>query len=476
VGRIHKDLLLWRLVLVLTLIVLLAGALSCTVEPETRPRAWIDVPRDGAQVRVNTPVTVTSHAYAGEGVAEITLSVNGEPYRREPPLEPGASFTEITPQWLPAEPGDYVLQVRAYDTEGEVSNPATIRVRVVSEVALALPDLTVTDITLVEGSRIGCFYENIGGAEIPEGDVWIAIYVDERLVAHSNIGVGTTFPAGVSGSFQTEPLKLPTSMEVRCVVDSDDNVAEADEGNNELVKTLGAPPTIITPTFTPTGTPTPTPTFTPTPTLTPTPTFTPTPIPPAEVSFWVERDSITSGECTVLHWDVEHATAVYLDGGGVAGHDIRQVCPTSTTTYHLHVTAPSGDVDRYVTVTVSPPPDTTPPSISNITESDDPIIEPPCPEPNSVTISARVTDPSGVSRAELYYRVVKGYQQGQWRTRPMSPVGGDVYQVTVGPDELIDSLSPYGGGRMEYRIRAWDTRGNMSQSRTHTVTLEACLI
>ena len=120
-----KNLLLWRLVLCLTLIALVGGALSCAVQPGTRPRAWIDVPKDGAQVSVNTPVTVTSHAYAREGVAEIMLSVNGEPYRREPPLQPGAPFTEITQQWLPGEPGEYVLQVRAYDTEGEVSNLGT---------------------------------------------------------------------------------------------------------------------------------------------------------------------------------------------------------------------------------------------------------------------------------------------------------------------------------------------------------------
>jgi len=386
----RKNLLLWRLLFVLTLIVLLAGALSCAVQPGTRPRAWIDVPRDGVEVSVNTPVTVTSHAYAREGVAVITLSVNGEPYRREPPSEPGASFTEITQQWLPGEPGEYILQVRAYDTEGEVSNPATVRVSVVSGVALII-------------------------TETP------------------------TFT----------PTPTPTGT---------------------ITPTPTGPPTA-----TPTGTRTPTPTFTPTPTITPTPTFTPTPIPPDEVSFAVARKRISAGECTVLHWDVEHATAVYLDGGGVAGHDIRQVCPTSTTTYHLHVTAPSGDVDRYVTVTVSPPPDTTPPSITNITPSDDPIYVPPC-KLNTVTISARVTDPSGVSRVELTYRVVKGSQQGQWRTRPMSPVGGDVYQVTVGPDELMDSLSPYGGGRMEYRIRAWDTRDNMSQSRTRTVTLDYCVI
>jgi hypothetical protein len=217
------------------------------------------------------------------------------------------------------------------------------------------------------------------------------------------------------------------------------------------------------------------------------------------VSFWVERDSITTGECTVLHWDVEYATAVYLDGEGVPGHGTREICPTTTTTYHLHVVSPAGDVDRYVTVTVKPkptptftptstpthtptptvPPDTEPPTITNITESDDPIKEPPC-EPNKVTISAKVTDPSGVSKVELTYRVVEGPRQGKWCTLAMSLAAGaaDIYQVTVDWDDLKLSLDPpvYSSATIEYYIKAWDTKDNVSKSRTLTITLKACPI
>ncbi len=138
-------LFLWRLVLLLTLLALVGGALSCApVEP--KPRAWIDFPRNGAQIRVNTPITVISHVYAREGVAEVMLSVNGVPYRREALPQPGVSitgtlaFTSTTQLWVPEEPGVYVLQVTAHDTRGEVSNPATTTVRVVSQV-----DLIVTE-------------------------------------------------------------------------------------------------------------------------------------------------------------------------------------------------------------------------------------------------------------------------------------------------------------------------------------------
>jgi len=385
----HEYPLLWRLVFLSSLFALLTGGLSCIAQPEGIPRAWIDVPRDGTEVKVGTTVSVVSHAYARDGVAEIMLSVDGEPYRRELPLQPGASFTAITQEWLPEEPGEYVLQVWAYDTKGEVSNPAAIRVRAVSEVAL----------------------------------------------------IPTEVPTAV---VTEEPTIVPTEV-----------------------------PTLIP---TPTFTFTPTPTFTPT--FTPTPTITPTSIPPAEVSFWVERDTITSGECTVLHWDVEHAAAVYLDGEGVAGHATRQVCPASTTIYHLHVVAPAGDVDRSVTVTVTAPPDTTPPTITKIAESDDLIYNYYTCGPTSVTIAAWVNDLSGVWKVELNYRVVRGSDQGQWRVLGMGPAGGDKYQATLGLNELKASLDPpvYSTSTIEYYIKAWDTRGNMAQSGILTVTLKACLI
>lgn len=388
----HKYPLLWRLVFLASLFCLLIGGLSCAVQSPGIPRVWFDVPRDGAEVSEDTTVKVTSHAYAREGVAEIMLSVNGEPYKREPPLEPGGSFTQITQEWLPEGPGEYVLEVRAYDTKGEVSNAAMVTVRVAEEVTLVTPEVPTPVVT-----------------EEP-----------------------TIVP--------TVPTEVPTL--------------------------------IPTPTFTFT----PTPTFTPT--FTPTPTITPTSIPPAQVNFWVEGDSITSGECTVLHWDVEYATAVYLDGEGVGGHDTRQVCPASTTTYHLHVTAPGGDVDRYVTVNVAAPPDTTPPSITKITASASTIYNYSTCGPTSVTIMAWANDPSGISKVELNYRVVRGSDQGQWRTLGMGPAGGDKYQATLGFNELKASLDPpvYSTATIEYYIKAWDGRGNMTQSGTQTVTLKACLI
>lgn len=176
-----------------------------------------------------------------------------------------------------------------------------------------------------------------------------------------------------------------------------------------------------TPTFTPRPTPSPTirptPTFTPRPIPSPTPTF--TPMPPAQVNFWADRTVIVRGECTTLHWDVEYATAVYLNGEGVVGHDSRTVCPQSTTTFTLRVVTPGGDIYRNITITVQEPPpsDTTGPSIPYVRRSANEIMWPSgCPA-SRLTISAPVQDPSGVSGVKLIYRVKEGGRIGVWQSK-----------------------------------------------------------
>jgi hypothetical protein len=58
---------------------------------------------------------------------------------------------------------------------------------------------------------------------------------------------------------------------------------------------------------------------------------------PGSIRFWADADTLTRGECTWLHWQVDDVREVYLDGEGVVGHGERQVCPTITTRYELEV-------------------------------------------------------------------------------------------------------------------------------------------
>jgi len=128
-----------RAILPLGLLALMAGILSCA-PVQTGPRVWIDFPLDGSRFFPETTVSVTCHAFSREGVAEVQLAVNGEPYRLAAPAQPGEQFVEISMEWLATEPGDYVLSVTAFDMTGAATNPDRVSVTVVGE----RPDLILS--------------------------------------------------------------------------------------------------------------------------------------------------------------------------------------------------------------------------------------------------------------------------------------------------------------------------------------------
>ena len=109
------------------------------------------------------------------------------------------------------------------------------------------------------------------------------------------------------------------------------------------------------------------------------------------------------------------------------------------------------------------PSDSTAPSITNVTESDDPIYCTYCPEPTDVTIRADVTDDeSGIEWVRLYYTV--------WQWQPcyftMRHESGGPYK-----SPLIGSTGP---ATLEYYVKARDKAGNEAQSPSYTVTIKGC--
>lgn len=210
-----------NIILFLTFCVFIAGLAACTSGTAADPRAWIDFPREGATIPVGSLVTVISHASAQEGVAEVLLSINGEPYRRDLPEAAGASFSEVRQEWLPDEAGLYTLQVRTYDATGAVSNPHGITVRVVSEVA--------------------------------------AVTTDTPTETETAVPTDTPSPTHTPTLVPPTPILTPTPI--------------------PPTATFTPTPIPPTPTFTPTPVP-PSPTYTPTPTVTPPPPdTTPPPVP-----------------------------------------------------------------------------------------------------------------------------------------------------------------------------------------------------
>jgi len=139
-----------RLILIIFFLIAL-GLSSCASELNPYPKAWIDYPHEGAAFQPGTSVSVLSHGFAREGVAEIVLSVNGEAYRRDVPAEAGDDFVSVQQDWIPVETGIYTLLVQVYDIQGQISNPARVTVKVVEKdptpVVTDTPVITVTPLT-----------------------------------------------------------------------------------------------------------------------------------------------------------------------------------------------------------------------------------------------------------------------------------------------------------------------------------------
>ncbi len=75
---------------------------------------------------------------------------------------------------------------------------------------------------------------------------------------------------------------------------------------------------------------------------------------PSAVAFRADQITLSSGDCTVLRWDVDNIQQVYLEELPVAGHDQQQVCPEETMTYTLRIVYPDDTESTHrVTLTVT---------------------------------------------------------------------------------------------------------------------------
>jgi len=106
------------------------------------------------------------------------------------------------------------------------------------------------------------------------------------------------------------------------------------------------------------ATPAPPATLPPKATLAPPATLPPRP----EIALDADKKNLAPGECTYLRVHIVNVQEAYLSGGsfsnlGITGPDwSREICPTATTTYILHIILPDGSTtDRQITVRVLSP-------------------------------------------------------------------------------------------------------------------------
>jgi hypothetical protein len=362
----------------------------------------LDRPLDGAALPLK-PVTVQAHASDADGVASFEFFVDDVFLVTAP--GGGGRLGEATVGWTPTTIGTYTIRARAIDSQSNIGSEATSLVTV-GELPVASPTASPAP----EEREIVFFVEP---EAVPAGGcavlVWEVGPPAEALLDGQGVppaGEREVCPEGTrlyellvpeTGQIRTVTLHVEPRPEEREIIFFVEPEAVPAGGCAMLVWEVGPPAEALLDgqgvpfagerEVCPEGTrlyellvpetgqmrtvtlrvePRPEPT-----TEEPSPPPPPPPPPGVAIDFRADNTNIAAGNCTTLRWDVEHATAVYLDGAGVVGHGSKQVCPGSTTTYTLHVEHAAGATDRTVTINVTgAPPPPPPPFTADLAVTD----------------------------------------------------------------------------------------------------------
>ena len=121
---------------------LFASMLACQAGAGQAPTVQLTFPPTGSQVAVGDVVPIHSTAQDDRGVTSVELWVAGQ--LLETTTAPGNPRTfAAVQQWTPPQAGVFNVGVRAYDSDGQVSEPALVTVEVVvtaAEVTQPLPE------------------------------------------------------------------------------------------------------------------------------------------------------------------------------------------------------------------------------------------------------------------------------------------------------------------------------------------------
>jgi carbon monoxide dehydrogenase subunit G len=264
------------------------------------PSAAITAPVSGSKFQSGEEVIVQGVATAPQGIIRLELWVNGALTggMSTPSGEAEQSFAAAM-RWVPAEPGQYTLEVRGVNVEQKPVASASVIVTV-EQGAAPLPSPTATIVPQPPQPQPGC---------TPS--------VTARTNVNVRAGPGTGYTIlGTLKQGQSAQVVGRDASNSWWQIKVDGSLAWVSAHYTEANCTEGVP--VVTP-----------------------PGPGPTPTPAVHINFRADRTTIKVGECTAIRWDVDNAKAVYYnDGGGdqgVQGHEARTVCPSSTTTYRLKV-------------------------------------------------------------------------------------------------------------------------------------------
>jgi hypothetical protein len=110
------------------------GFVACTARADEPPTVQLQSPEDGVEVSLGSRVLVQSSAQDQDGVVKTELWADGRLYQVSRAKEPGGELSLDAIQiWDAADLGDHTLTVKAHNARGQISTPASVVVRVVSQ-------------------------------------------------------------------------------------------------------------------------------------------------------------------------------------------------------------------------------------------------------------------------------------------------------------------------------------------------------
>ena len=129
------------LLVVVLLSVVSTACVGGVVNQQDKPVASITTPPSGSSFESGQPVVIQFSAADVKGVAQVELSVDGEPVRIEQVNPPVNSFV-ANYVWTPDISGSHVIELHAFNVEGTASDPVQIIVTVTEAADSAAPPTT----------------------------------------------------------------------------------------------------------------------------------------------------------------------------------------------------------------------------------------------------------------------------------------------------------------------------------------------
>lgn len=130
------------------LALLLFAFAGCGPPSAAGPYIWIDVPEDGLSYPDLQPVIVQGHAAGSTGVSRVELSIDGQTWTTIDNPTPENGLAAFQAEWLPEEPGTYLISALAYGADGASGPQDQTRISIglgtPTPVSTATPTITPT--------------------------------------------------------------------------------------------------------------------------------------------------------------------------------------------------------------------------------------------------------------------------------------------------------------------------------------------